>query len=88
MTKRNSEFFYAIPRDLLDRMGVAPTLDMLRYDGSTVECNAPVGFYLFRMEGHGPHLERWASFGITDIIQGNDRVEVDMAVEKAKKAGR
>lgn len=38
---------------------------MLRYDGATVESNAPPGYYLFRSEAGGaPHVARWRSFGI------------------------
>lgn len=87
------EFFYIIERAKLDELGVAVVLDMLRYDGAAVECNAPDGYYLFRIEGHGPHLARWQSFGIT-IPSGHisssayDMRFVEDAIRKAgEKAG-
>lgn len=60
MAKR---IYYTIERGQLNELGVSVVLDMLRYDGASVEHNAPSGYYLLSNE-HGPELGRWQSFGI------------------------
>jgi hypothetical protein len=65
MPRAKAATYYVIPRATLDDLGVHSTLDMLRYDGATVECNPPDGYYLLRCEGRGPCVERWSSFGVS-----------------------
>jgi hypothetical protein len=86
MPKRK-EFFYAIPKHVIHELGIAPVLDMLRYDGATIECNAPEGWYLFRIEGHGPHRERWTSFGVTNIVEGNTTLDINLLITIPIKKG-
>lgn len=61
---------YAIPRQQVEALGVEELLDMLRYDGATVESNPPSGHYLFRIDGgyKQPEVRRWRSFGVKDVI--------------------
>lgn len=62
--KRQKRYFYLIAREqLAGRSLVAGVLDMLRYDGATVECNAPAGYYLLAAP-NPPAVARWASFGV------------------------
>jgi hypothetical protein len=75
MAKAKAATFYAIERAALHRLEVASVLDMLRYDGATIQCNAPLGFYLLRTEGSGPELGRWRSFGVLIDARLVDRSE-------------
>lgn len=66
MARKTRETYYLIERRQLNALPADAVLDMLRYDGATVECGSPTGFYLLRTEGLvGPHLARWRSFGVT-----------------------
>lgn len=57
--------YYLIRRERLDEEPVSVVLDMLRYDGSRIESNAPPGYYLFSSDApRAPHRDRWRSFCI------------------------
>lgn len=67
--KKRERHFYLIEREHLRSalFGVAVfegLMDMLRYDGATVENNAPDGYWLLSSE-NPPGVARWKSFGIT-----------------------
>lgn len=69
MARKPEVYHYTIPRADVESMPVFDMLDMLRYEGATVESNAPDGYYLFRVEGKEPEVRRWRSFGITSVRQ-------------------
>lgn len=68
MTKQKSRWWYVTKSEHLEGHSVGAVMDMLRYDGARVECNAPVGFWLLSKEADGgyppPNEERWRSFMI------------------------
>ncbi len=64
--KKVKKFWYVLKSDVVDEALIArDVLDMLRYDGAKVECNAPAGFWLLSKEvAYGrPCEERWQRFG-------------------------
>ena len=66
--KRETYWYFLIEREVLRdyvaTQGPDGLMDMLRYDGATVECNAPTGFWMLSKPNTPPTRERWASFGI------------------------
>lgn len=70
MARKPKFILYAIPRSVIEGMYVEDLLDMLRYDGATVQSNPPDGHYLFRIEGGYKHpaVDRWRSFGVKDVF--------------------
>ena len=68
--KPESRWWYVAKREAIDNEPAAAAMDMLRYDGARVECNAPTGFYLLSKSANfgEPCAPRWASFGIKIYI--------------------
>ena len=65
MTTKSHQFIISREKALNNPEGL---IDMLRYDGATVESNAPEGKYLLACP-HTPTTERWVSFGLmVDIV--------------------
>lgn len=63
--------YYLISRSAINETPVEAVLDMLRYDGAVVECNAPPGYYLLSSDNRGaPHRARWHSFGLIVSQEG------------------
>lgn len=75
MAKKPKRIYYLIRRQHLNGHQVEAVLDMLRYDASLVECNAPEGFWLFS-NVNGPDVARWKSFAIDVFAQGTPREAV------------
>lgn len=70
MARKPKFTLYAIPATTIEAMRVEEVLDMLRYDGATVQSNPPDGHYLFRIDDpfRQPNVARWASFGVKDVF--------------------
>lgn len=65
MARKPKRVWWLIRRADLAGQPTEAVMDMLRYDGARVECNAPSGYYLLSSDyTSAPNVARWASFGI------------------------
>lgn len=94
--KLELKFWYVIKRDAFANIQAESVLDMLRYDGARVECNAPPGYWLLTKHAKDaapPNEARWKSFMLKVYVVSRgyyapSRSEVDAFVkaEDAKTA--
>lgn len=74
--------------DVARGCGISGVMDMLRFDGAKVECNAPNGFWLLSCEGD-PGVARWRSFGIKVVAVSTDPFTISKVAARlqAQKGG-
>jgi hypothetical protein len=69
-----SPFFFAVSRELVEKMPQSCLLDMLRYDGAH-PVKVESGYWIFGCK-HTPTVDHWASFGVPVFKVGRSLYDV------------